>query len=57
MSSRQTDQVWQAFEQEPATKKTPTPLQLERRERGLREMRQGLFVNPLADWDLSTVNQ
>jgi len=43
-SGRVIDPVWQAFEQDPGAKRAPTPTQLQRRQRGLREMRQGLFV-------------
>lgn len=42
--SRLHDPVWQAFEKEPEQKVTSTEEQLKRRQRGLREMRQGLFV-------------
>jgi hypothetical protein len=42
---RLNDPVWQAFEREPPPDARPlTEEQFRKRERGLREMRQGLFV-------------
>jgi hypothetical protein len=43
---RLNDPVWQAFEQEPTPGRPPmTEAQLASRQRGLEDMRKGLFVN------------